>query len=240
MGELQKWGKDARRLTRYRCRACKKTSTCRTKTIRSGSHLKESGWRQLTKLVSLRTCPSGADIGRYFGKHIKTGQNYRRKIRFILPSSIAGPPLGISELDETTMRKKWIGGAKCRESRKIKLLPMEKRDETGCYELVDALLAKTSAAFTDEWRGYLHLDRPHYTVCHSREFVSSDCRAIHTNGIEGVWGHAKPLARHTYRGYPNLTDFLKEVCFLFNFNYHERTAYLTARIFRVKTNTACS
>ncbi|MFH1375406.1 MAG: transposase [Patescibacteria group bacterium] len=235
IGESQKWGKTRQGRIRYRRCDCQKTFTNRTGTLRHRTRLKDSQWSELAKLISLRTCPSGSDLGRLFGKHEKTGQRYRRNIRRLLPESTSGEKLlGLAEIDETTMKKIWIGGAKSRETKQIKLSPLQNRNSTTLTNFVDSLLEKNASAFTDEWRGYreLRYSRKHFTICHSREFVSKECSGIHTNGIEGVWGHAKPLAIHTYRGYPKLTDFLKEICFQFNFSYAERKSYLFARFFR--------
>jgi transposase-like protein len=240
IGGVIHWGKTAQKRTRYRCSACQKSFTNRTGTIRHRTRLGEQNWRLLARLVSIRSGPSGADLGRIFQKHASTGQRYRRKIRQLLPGAATGKKLsGIAEIDETTMKKIWIGGMKSRETKQIKLVPLRNRNSATLTNFVDSLLENDAPAFTDEWRGYNELrhSRQHFTICHAREFVSRECAGIHTNGIEGVWGHAKPLAIHTYRGYPKLNDFLKEVCFQFNFSYPERVAYLTARFSRPITNT---
>ncbi|MFH1375580.1 MAG: transposase [Patescibacteria group bacterium] len=241
IGGIIRWGQTTQKRSRYRCSACSKTFTNRTGTIRHRTRLNDRQWGLLAQLISVRTCPSGADLGRIFSKHERTGQRYRRAVRKLLPDALAGPPLaGPAESDETTMKHIWIGGAKSRKTRQIKLSPLQNRNSAMLTNFVDNLLEKNASVFTDEWRGYRELkysSRQHFTICHSKEFVSKECSGIHTNGIEGVWGHAKPLARHTYRGYPNLTDFLKEICFLFNFSYSERKSYLLARFFRLTTNT---
>ncbi len=240
IGDTIRWGKTYQERIRYRCLSCKKTFTNRTGTIRHRTRINDRQWGLLAQLTSIRTGPSGADIGRIFQKHTSTGQRYRRKIRQLLPPSAAGERLsGLAEIDETTMKKIWIGGAKSRTTKQVKLSPLQNRNSNTLTNFVDNLLAKDTPAFTDEWRGYceLRFTRKHFTICHSKEFVSKECSGIHTNGIEGVWGHAKPKAVHTYRGYPNLTEYLREVCFQFNFSYSERVAYLSARFFRPVTNT---
>ncbi len=242
VGELQRWGKTKERRIRYRCKACKKTFLNRTGTLRYRTRLSDKEWKNLGKMFALKTSPSGSDAGRYFGKHPYTGQRYFRQLRKVMPLAHAGPPLeGVVELDESLMKKEWIGGAKSRTTGKLKLMVLEDRSMKTMEKFVDRFLTYNATALTDEWKGYgyLRYRRPHYTVCHSKEFVSSFHREVHTNGIEGVWGHAKPLARHTYRGYPTLEGFLREVCFRHNFDHNERTLFLSAKIFPHFTNTSC-
>lgn len=242
IGHVVKWGQSRQKRTRYKCRACKKTFCGRTGTVRFKTRLNEKQWASLPKLLSLRTHPSGADLGRFLNTSVCTGQRIMRKTRSLLP--IAAPTQqvgGIAELDETTFKGQWIGGAKQRRG-KLALLPLSNRGMKTINGFVEKLVSPKATVFTDEWGGYMevHLSRDHFTVCHAREFVSSFCKKVHTNGIEGVWGHAKPLAAHTYRGYPKIPDFLKEICFQFNFNYHERKNYLHAHFSRIlSTNTLC-
>lgn len=198
----------------------------------------------LPELLCLRTHPSGADLGRLLGTSIRTGQRIMQKTRSLLPTAAPDKPRvrNLAELDETTFNGQWIGGAKQRHG-PLSLMPLQSRDTQVMNSFVDALISEETTVLTDEWRGYneVRLKRKHFTVCHAREFVSPHSNLIHTNSIEGVWGHAKPLAIHTYRGYPRIPDFLKEICFQFNFNYSERRSYLKAHFFRPlsSTNTLC-
>lgn len=240
VGTVVKWGKSKQKRTRYRCSACKKTFCNRTKTVRFKSRITDEKWNNLPRLLAMRTHPSGADLGRLLNQSSRSGQQLMRKIRQIMPSPLSGSISGIAELDETTFRGQWIGGARQRKGG-LKLIPLANRGMKTMNSFVDRLVSPEATVFTDEWRGYLEvgLKRNHYTVCHAREFVSEHCKAIHTNSIEGVWGHAKPLAWHTYRGYPNISDFLREICFQFNLNYTERCNYLNAQFSRLchSTNT---
>lgn len=230
-----KWGKNKQKRTRYKCKDCGKTFCNRTKTIRFKSRITDEKWKELAPLLSLRTHPSGADLGRLLNQTPRSGQYLMRKVRQILPEATQGTISGVAELDETTFKGQWIGGAKQRKG-SLKLMPLENRNMKTMNSFVDSLVSSEATVFTDEWGGYLEvgLKRDHYTVCHSREFVSRYFKGVHTNSIEGVWGHAKPLAWHTYRGYPNLDDFLREICFQFNFNYTERCIYLNAQFSRLR------
>lgn len=240
IGNVIKWGKNKQKRTRYRCLSCKKTFCNRTGTIKFKSQITDKQWKSLPQLLSLRTHPSGADLGRLLNKSVCTGQRILRKTRQIMPKATGGTISGIAELDETTFKGQWVGGAKQRKG-SLKLIFLPNRNMKTMNSFVDNLVSPKATIFTDEWGGYLEvsLKRDHYTVCHAKEFVSKYCKGVHTNSIEGVWGHAKPLAWHTYRGYPNLNDFLREICFQFNFNYTERCNYLNAQFSRLclSTNT---
>lgn len=240
LGNIIRWGINRQKRFRFKCKSCNKTFCNRTNTFRFRTKLSDSQWYSLPQLLSLRTHPSGADLGRLLNKSPSTGQRILRRIRQNLPEATSGIISGIAELDETTFAGQWIGGAKQRKGI-LKLSPLQNRGIKTMNNFADQLVAPQVTVFTDEWTGYLEigLKRPHYTVCHAKEFVSRFCRKVHTNSIEGVWGHAKPKAWHTYRRYPKIPDFLREICFHFNFNYTERCKYLTAQFSRPcqSTNT---
>jgi transposase-like protein len=49
-----------------------------------------------------------------------------------------------------------------------------------------------ATVYTDEWQGYLGLNRHHDTVCHGKRQWATDAdgdgiREVHTNTIEGIW-----------------------------------------------------
>lgn len=190
IGGVIRWGKTTQKRNRYRCSSCQKTFTNRTGTIRHRTRLDNRQWKLLAQLASLHTCPSGSDLGRIFQKHVSTRQRYRRNIRQLSPESTSGKKLpGLAEIDETTIKKIWIGGAKSLATKQIRLAPLQNRNSATLTNFVDRLLAKNASAFTDEWKGYreLRYSRKHFTVCHSKEFVSRECSGIHTNGAEEVW-----------------------------------------------------
>lgn len=58
--------------------------------------------------------------------------------------------------------------------------------------------------YTDGWRGYNSLERPHAVVCHkdgewARDDDADGVREVHTNGIEGVWTTVRNFLR-PFRG----------------------------------------
>jgi hypothetical protein len=176
------------------------------------------------------------NLGRYFNKSPRTGQRILRKIRNHLPDHFDQNKLqGVCEFDETKIKGIWIGGAKARGGR-LKLIPLISRSIISINRWIYKTLDHQAIVFTDEWRGYndVHITHSHYTVRHSKEFVSSYHKAIHTNSIESVWGYAKPLLSHTYRGTPELKGFLNEICFKHNFCHNERRSFLTALSFRLR------
>ena len=235
-----KWGKTKQKRTRYKCPECKRTFTNRTGTIRHRTRLSDAEWKQAAKLVSLRTCPSGADLGRYFGVHRKTGQSVLRQLRGFMPPSHAGPKLdGVVEFDESLMQKVWVVGGVSRRNNKLRLYSVCKRDSQTLRTVVEDASTYNAIVLTDEWKGYRQVKygREHHTVNHSETFVDKYFPGIHTQRIEGCWGRAKPLAKHTHRGYHNLPLFLNHTCFLHNFSHHERKQFLLSITFPHLTNT---
>ena len=238
-----KWGKTKQKKVRYRCPECKKTFTKRTGTIRHRSHLSDSEWHQIARMASTRSCLSGSDLGRYLGRHPKTGQKALKKLRGCIPPAQGGNLLeGVVEFDESLMQKQWVVGGMSRTTGKLKLCATPERSGKTLRNIVDGFSAYNATILTDEWGGYnlIKYDRPHYTVNHSQTFVHPHCSQIHTQSIEGVWGRAKPLAKHTHRGYHDLQSFLKLTCFFHNFSHYERTQFLLTSSFPHFTNTRCS
>jgi transposase-like protein len=61
-----------------------------------------------------------------------------------------------------------------------------------------------ATVYTDEWQGYLGLNRHHDTVCHGKRQWATDAdgdgiREVHTNTIEGVWTTVRNFIR-PFRG----------------------------------------
>ena len=192
-----------------------------------------------TKLFSLRAGTSGADLARFFEINRKTGQRMNRILRrmtfSLCPKTLSGP----SEWDESVpIRLQWIVGGVSRETAQCLLVPVQERSERTLIPLVERHTDQDSLIFTDEWGGYNGLLN-HWTVCHAREFVNNQARFVHTNTIEGVWGHLKPLGWHVYRGFPRstLSEFLSEFMFRRNVRcYRTRVSVLSALLSR-KTHT---
>lgn len=218
--EVYRHGKNKQRRVRYKCRLCKKTFCNRTGTTRLHSHISDRQWEESIRLFALRGAVSGADLARFLEVERKTGQRIMRKIRKQTSRLPEAKLNGTVEADETTLTRTWIWGAVSRDTDKLVLRRVSKRDEKTLISLITEHTEKNSILFTDEWRGYCNLwnRRKHFTVTHSREFVSEFCKEVHTNKQEGVWGLIKPIAIHTYRGIPRekLDEYLKEFTFRYN------------------------
>jgi transposase len=87
-----------------------------------------------------------------------------------------------------------------------------------------------SIMYTDEWPAYNKLDEhfsEHNRINHSSGYyVDGD---IHTNTIEGFFGHVKPSIRGTYRKVSRkwLQGYLNEFCWRYNHRYDERAMFQT-------------
>ena len=229
--EVYRHGRNKQKRLRYKCKYCNKTFCNRTNTPRFNSHITDSQWKESAKLFSLRNGISGSDLARFLGIERKAGQRIARTLRKQM-AKLPVPKLnGVVEVDETTITRKWVWGAVCRDNSQVVLKKIYKRDEDTLMRLITKYTTKESHLFSDEWRGYWNLwsRRFHMTVNHSKEFVSPFSNQIHTNRQEGVWGLIKPFAIHTYRGIPKktLNEYLKEFMFRYNLkDYNHRVAAL--------------
>lgn len=233
-----RFGKDARRRQRYRCPHCHRTFTQRTNTVKSGSHLHDGQWELAAKLFCTRAGLPGTDLAHVLHADPKTGQRLNRILRSMTlglrPQSIPG----VSEWDESLFSGQWVLGGVSRDTKQCLLRCIADRSERILCPLVRSVTGAEGLIFTDEWGGYNDLYR-HMTVCHAREFVNTQMRFVHTNTQEGIWGHAKTLSWHTYRGFPrsSLPQFLSECMFRYNLrDYESRVAVLSALLSR-KINT---
>lgn len=223
-----RYGQDRRRRQRYKCAACCKVFTNRTNTVRSGSRLSAREWELSERLFASRGGMSGTDLSHILGYGRRTGQHlnrsFRQTVRQLVPSVLPGA----SEWDESIFSGQWVLGGVSRALRQCLLRPIPDRSERTLVPLVEQATAPESLLITDEWGGYLRLVN-HMTVCHERGFVADYCRAIHTNTQEGIWGHAKTLSWHVYRGFKRATlpEYLSEVMFRYNIrSYPTRVSVL--------------
>lgn len=193
------------------------------------------------KLFSLRGGMSGTDLAEVLAVHRRTGQKLNRRMRSLTIGLRPYTLPGVSEWDESMFSKQWVLGGVSRENGHCLLQVIPNRTEDTLVPIVERHSDPEGLIFTDEWGGYINLAR-HMTVCHSREFVNSEARFVHTNTQEGVWGHAKALSWHTYRGIPraSLPLFLCEIMFRYNIRtYQTRVSVLSALLSR-KTNSLLS
>lgn len=235
----RRFGRDARRRQRYHCPHCGRTFIGRTNTVKSGSRLSDREWELAARLFVTRGGMSGADLGRIFQCGRRTGQRVNRTFRLLVRGLVPRALPGVSEWDEAVVSKQWVLGGMSRTTRRCLLRCIGNRREDTLTHAILPVVGAEGLVFTDEFPGYNGLYR-RMTVCHAREFVNSDARFVHTNSIEGVWGHMKELSRHVYRGFPKRTlpAFLAE--FMFRYNYHRyevRRTVLLALLSRKSINT---
>jgi ISXO2-like transposase domain len=206
--------------------------------VKSGSHLHDGQWELAAKLFCTRAGFSGTDLAHVLNADPKTGQRLNRILRsmtlVLRPQSIPG----VSEWDESIFSGQWVLGGVSRDTKQCLLRCVMDRSERTLCPLVRSVTGAEGLVFTDEWGGYNDLYR-HMTVCHAREFVNAQMRFVHTNTQEGIWGHAKTLSWHIYRGFPrrSLPQFLSEIMFRYNVrSYESRVSVLSALLSR-KINT---
>lgn len=236
--DVRKFGKDRHGRQRYHCPDCDRTFGRRTRTVRSGSRLSEQDWRLAARLFAARGGMSGADLARVLGYGRRTGQRLNRAFRHLAVALVPRSLPGATEWDEAMFSGQWVLGGVSRHTRQCLLRTIDSRSERTLTPLVERSTDGESPIMTDEHGGY-HRLLNHWTVCHSREFVRKEARFVHTNTQEGIWGHAKELSRHTYRGFPkdSLPSFLAEFMFRYNLpNYAQRVSVLSALLAR-KINT---
>lgn len=235
IADARKFGLDRQRRQRYQCRLCRKVFSRRSRTILSGSHLSDRQWTDGIRKFCLRGGMSAEDMAREMRLNRKTAQHMNKIFRFLVkelePKILSGP----SEWDESVaIRSQWVVGGVSRAIKQCLLRQVPDRSEHTLGPLVRKHSDPECPLFTDEWLGYGDLPN-RWTVCHEREFVRSGARFVHTNSIEGTWGHLKPLGRHVYRGFPRSTldSFLSEFMFRYNLrDYETRVSVLSALLTR--------
>lgn len=232
---VHRHGLDARRRARFKCPHCGRTFTGRTNTAKSGSRFSDAEWETAAGLFCMRGGVCGRDLARFFGVNEKTGQRLNRVFRTMAGTFQPGRLPGFSEWDEAVpIRFQWVVGGVSRTSGQCSLHCVESRNEDTLTPLVERHTDPEGTVFTDEWGGYCGLLN-RMTVCHQQGFVSSAAPHVHTNAIEGVWGHLKPLGRHVYRGFPRptLPAYLAEFMFRYNIRcYRTRLSVLSALLSR--------
>jgi hypothetical protein len=206
--------------------------------MKSGSRLTDAQWTMALRLFATRAGMSAADLSRVMRVNQKTAQKLNRAFRLLADSLKPTTLPGVSEWDESVFSKHWVLGGVSRDLRRCLLQCIPNRSEDTLVPLVERHSDPDGLIFTDEWLGYLNLTR-HMTVCHAKEFTNSQARFVHTNTQEGIWGHAKTLSWHIYRGFKksSLPQFLAETMFRYNFpDYDIRVSALSALLAR-KTNS---
>ena len=91
-----------------------------------------------------------------------------------------------------------------RDSGKVRRRRVEQREGPPLCEPVEPFTTPDTHVYTDEWRAYNRVDRPHAIVCHAqKEWARADdadgIREVHSNTVEGMWTLVRNFMR-LFRG----------------------------------------
>jgi len=186
--------------------------------------LKTKPWMILRILDCWMQGISTKHISFITGLYEKTIRNVLKRLRKIIvpkyyeTAEKIGEKDHIVEIDESKFGKRkynkghhvegvWILGMVDRETRKIHLVVVDKRDAATLENRIERNVADDSIIYTDCWRGYNGINaicESHETVNHSK-FFKDPSTGVHTNTIEGNWYAVKsqvPLRNRTKGGIP--------------------------------------
>lgn len=87
-----------------------------------------------------------------------------------------------------------------RESGQVRLRVAHHTDRKTLEAHVHKYTSAKCKTYTDDWKAYNHILRPHATVCHSdgewaRDDDGDGIREVHTNSIEGMWTDVRNFLR---------------------------------------------
>ncbi|CAL2048362.1 unnamed protein product [Caenorhabditis brenneri] len=156
---------------------------------------------------------------------------------FMNPTAKMGGPRKIIEIDETLLfkakynrgrllnRRKqiWIFGLIERGTSNVALFKVDRRDKKTLLPLIEKTVAEGSIIMSDSWKVYdsitdLKTHYDHYKVNHKIEFVRSDDRRVHTQGIKSTWSSLKRSLK-SYYGLPKH----KLEGYLYNYMFRRRS-----------------
>lgn len=184
-------------LWKYRCQDCKHVFSEQSKTVFHGSKMPIESrmivWHESHYKTTCRDTADKAGVG-------KNAVHRLNKRIMELKALLVEKPVelsGIVEGDETMINGKWFLGFYKRKGDYI-VQPIPNRSETVISKCIWKYLGEGTTLMTDQLASYQPHPRfyRHFTVNHSKEFVSSECRLIHTNTIEGLWMHIKREVNH--------------------------------------------
>ena len=216
----------------YWCRKCRKAFSVRTNTTMQSSRIGYQKWLLAMFLASTRKKGiSSKQLAADIGITQKSAWYLLHRIResFIEPDLVMS---GTVEMDETYIGgsdyarhfdkkgkpKKLVIGAKNRETNKVKTEALSKLHPTAkiANEWINKHTSQETTLFTDDGGHYRSVDRPHFSVNHSRrQYVNGD---VTTNGIESHWALVKRGWHGTYHWYSekHLQRYLDEFAGRFN------------------------
>ena len=196
-------------------------------------------------MTSTRCGISAKQVERELGVNYKTAARMMRQIRSEMTDDETAPLEGEVEADEM-----YVGGKarawpkRSREEWRDRLTPVVGMVERGgkirakvttdiagptVRNLVRTHVKPNATLYTDEWKGYLTLDREyfHHTINHKSKIYASG--PIHTQTIEGFWATVKNGLRGVYHGVAprNLQSYVDEYTFRYNTRNDAQDPFLT-------------
>lgn len=219
-------------LEKYQCQDCKHVFSDQSSTVLKWNKLK-------IREVAIINYFSGSKLSiREIAKEAAVNKNsaeqLRRKIRKTngqLYKSLSPPLLsGVIEMDETKMAKEWFWGAIERKTGKGIVEYVYNRNENTLSRKIWKYINENSVLITDEWGGYANINNrfySHYTVNHSKEFVNSKYRKIHTNNIENLWKQLKRKINHFCNGVKleHISDYINEYFYTKNHDQSKKPLF---------------
>jgi transposase-like protein len=116
-----------------------------------------------------------------------------------------------------------VVGTVGRQSGQVRLRVVHHTDRETLEAHVHQFTLNQSHVYTDEWKAYHHIIRPHATVCHShKEWARDDdgdgIREVHVNTVEGMWTDVRNFLRpfkgvhkRYLSGYIAMTEFRRNL-----------------------------
>ena len=168
---------------------------------------------------------SAAELSRQLGVTYKCAHRMGMQIRKAMKDE--GLLFGTVEIDETYVggvhkrkegfrKKKAVMGLLEREGR-LRLQVIAHRGTEVVIPQVTENVARGSAIMSDEFQPYKKLSRLGYNHQYTKHGKGHYVRGnVHSNGLEGAWGHLKPNLQSTYRSVKYLQVYLDEFAYRYN------------------------
>lgn len=219
----------------FRCRSCRTYVYPLSNTIFRGSPVPVS---TIFAIMFFTACTKGSHSAIYTESIIGLSYKTCHKLMMIVRGAMVCEKIpkfnGTVEVDEAFLgsgskhynwsgistRKKPIIGMIERSTGNIRMFLAKDRKSATIKKLIHENIEEGSTIYTDSWVGYDGLSDKytHESVNHSeREYVRGD---VHTNGIEGAWGHLKRNIRkaHVKISDKYVQEYINEACWKKNFS----------------------
>lgn len=177
------------------------------------------------------------------GVHRNTATRFFRNLRLLIQenTSAVSPLQGEVEVDECYIGQQRSGQRGRSPQGKTILVGCKQRKGQLRVEMVNDVKSLTllsfvkrhvsagSRVYTDGFQGYNALRQEGYkhgVVCHAKEFVHSEYKSIHTNGIENVWRQLRRLFAPFNGVKQNIGLFLADALFKLNYSVAKQKVLL--------------